>query len=90
MNLGTMKVSQLSPDLRTALQNTQSGEVAQPFMSAAGAEIIVRCDPKVEKVVAFEMPSRKDVENRLYNDQMSLMSRRYLRDLRRDAVVEYR
>lgn len=90
MSLGTMKIAQLSPDLRNALANTQSGEVAQPYMSSAGVEIIVRCDPKVEKVVAFQMPSRTDVENRLFNDQMSLMSRRYLRDLRRDAVVEYR
>lgn len=90
MNLGTMKPADLSPDLRKALENTQSGDVAQPFFSQAGLEIIVRCDPKAEKVVAFEMPTRKQVESRLFQDQMSMMARRYLRDLRRDAVVEYR
>jgi peptidyl-prolyl cis-trans isomerase SurA len=90
MNLGTMRVSQLSPDLRKALANTQSGDVAQPFISSAGVEIIVRCDPKVAKIVAYQMPSRKEVENRLFQEQMSMMARRYLRDLRRDAVVEYR
>ncbi len=90
MSLGNMKVDQLSPELRNALANTQSGDVAAPYMSSAGVEIIVRCDPRIEKVVAFQMPTRKEVEDRLFNDQMSLMSRRYLRDLRRDAVVEYR
>ncbi len=90
MNLGNMKLAQLSPDLRKALANTQSGEVAQPFMSAAGVEIIVRCDQRVEKIVAYQMPTRQEVQNRLFQDQMSMMARRYLRDLRRDAVVEYR
>lgn len=90
MNLGSMKVSQMSPELKNALANTRPGDVASPFISSAGLEIIVRCDPKVEKVVAFQMPTRTEIENRLYQEHMSLISRRYLRDLRRDAVVEYR
>jgi peptidyl-prolyl cis-trans isomerase SurA len=90
MNLGSMRASQLSPDLRNALANTQSGEVAQPFISSAGVEIIVRCDPKVEKLEAYNMPSRDEVHNMLFQEQMSMMARRYLRDLRRDAVIEYR
>ncbi len=90
MNLGNMKASQLSPDLKNALTNTQSGEVAHPFISSAGVEIIVRCDPKVEKIETFKMPSRDDVHNILFQEQISMMARRYLRDLKRDAVIEYR
>jgi len=90
MNLGSMRAGQMSPELRNALATTQPGDVAKPFISSAGVEIIVRCDPKVQKVVAFQMPTRQDIQNRLYNEQMSMLSRRYLRDLRRDAVVEYR
>jgi peptidyl-prolyl cis-trans isomerase SurA len=90
MNLGSLRAGQMSQDLRNALATTQPGDVAKPFISSAGVEIIVRCDPKVQKVVAFQMPTRQDIQNRLYQEQMSMMSRRYLRDLRRDSVVEYR
>jgi peptidyl-prolyl cis-trans isomerase SurA len=90
MNLGSLRAGQMSQELRNALATTQPGDVAKPFISSAGVEIIVRCDPKVQKVVAFQMPTRQDIQNRLYQEQMSMMSRRYLRDLRRDSVVEYR
>ncbi|MGQ0742251.1 MAG: peptidylprolyl isomerase [Alphaproteobacteria bacterium] len=90
MNLGTMRPTQMSPDLRRALENTLPGEVAEPFLSSAGVEIIARCEPKVEKIVAFQIPSRDEIETRLFQERMSIMARRYLRDLRRDAVVEYK
>jgi peptidyl-prolyl cis-trans isomerase SurA len=90
MNLGTMRPNQMSPELRKALENTSPGEVAEPFISSAGVEIIVRCEPKAEKIVAFQIPSRDEIENRLFQERMAIMARRYLRDLRRDAVVEYK
>ena len=44
----------------------------------------------VRKIVPFQMPTRDEVENQLYSDQIAIMARSYLRDLRRDAVVEIR
>jgi hypothetical protein len=35
-------------------------------------------------------PTKEDVENRLYNQELSMLARRYLRDLRRDATIEMR
>ena len=58
--------------------------------SAAGVEIIVRCDTAVRKIVPFRMPTRDEVENQLYSEQIAIMARSYLRTLRRDAVVEIR
>jgi hypothetical protein len=34
------------------------------------------------------MPTRDEVEQQLYEDQMTVYARRYLRDLRRDANIE--
>lgn len=90
MDLGTMHLTDLSPQIQGALAKTQPGDVAEPFQSAAGIEIIVRCDKAVPVVTAFQMPSRDDVENQLFEEQMSVLARRYLRDLRRDADVETR
>jgi peptidyl-prolyl cis-trans isomerase SurA len=33
-------------------------------------------------------PDRRDIEGRLYQEQLSMLSRRYLRDLRNSATIE--
>jgi peptidyl-prolyl cis-trans isomerase SurA len=87
-NLGRMQLSLLSPEIRNALAQTHEGEPAQPFQSAAGIELIVRCDKAPPKLEVFHMPSRDEVEQQLYEDQMAVYARRYLRDLRRVANIE--
>lgn len=90
MNLGAMKVSDLSPQIQGALSKTHPGDVAEPFQSPAGIEIIVRCDKALPQITAFHMPTKDDIEQQLFEDQMSVLARRYLRDLRREADVETR
>jgi peptidyl-prolyl cis-trans isomerase SurA len=90
MNLGTMRVNELSPQIQAALTKTQPGDVAEPFQSPAGIEIIVRCDKALPQITAFHMPTRDDIEQELFEEQMSVLARRYLRDLRRDADIETR
>ncbi|HUJ02960.1 MAG TPA: hypothetical protein VLW75_04925, partial [Rhizomicrobium sp.] len=90
MDLGNMKVSELSPQIQAALAKTRPGDVAEPFQSPAGVEIIVRCDKAAPQITAFHMPSRDDIEEQLFEEQMSVLARRYLRDLRREADVETR
>ncbi len=90
MNLGNMKVGDLSPEIQKALAATHSGEAAVPFMSEAGVELIGRCDKKVVVQTAYVMPTRQDVENQLFQQQISAMARRYMRDLRRGVDVETR
>ena len=76
--------------LRKALEKTGPGEVAQPFFSQAGLELIMRCDEAPPKLVAFELPSRAELQQQLFVQQMGVYAKSYLRDLRRDAVVETR
>ncbi|HUO02418.1 MAG TPA: hypothetical protein VMU31_06545, partial [Rhizomicrobium sp.] len=90
MNLGNMRVGDLSPEIQKALANTHSGEMAQPLMSTQGVELIARCDKKVVVQTAYTMPSRQEVENMLFDQQISAMARRYMRDLRRGVDVEVR
>ena len=87
-NLGKMQLASLSPDIRQALAKTQPGETTQPFHSPAGIELIVRCDKPAPKIEVYQMPTRDSVEQQLYEEQMTVYARRYLRDLRRVANIE--
>ena len=88
--LGPTMPKDLNPELRDALAKTGPGEVVEPFFSVAGLEIIMRCDPAPPKLVAFELPSRDQLQQQLFVQQMTIYAKSYLRDLRRDAVVETR
>jgi len=90
MNLGNMKLDDLSAEIRDALANTQPGQTTAPFLSAAGVEIIARCDKPVQQETAFTMPSKEQIEEQLYEEQMSVLARRYMRDLKRVADIETR
>jgi peptidyl-prolyl cis-trans isomerase SurA len=89
-HLGTMDPKLLAPVLRDALAKTGPGEVVQPYFSPAGLEIIMRCDAAPPKPTVFKMPTRDQVEQQLFVQQMSVFAKSYLSELRRDAVVETR
>ena len=90
MNLGTMRLTNLSAQIRQALSKTTAGEATQPFESSAGIELIVRCDKRPPQVIAYKVPTRDEVANQLYQEQMAVLARRFLRHLRRHADIETR
>jgi peptidyl-prolyl cis-trans isomerase SurA len=90
MNFGMARLADLSPQVQNALAKTESGGVAQPFLSDAGVELFVRCDKAVIKQQVYVLPKREDVERQLFEEQISAMARRYNRDLKRDADIEVR
>ena len=49
--------------------------------------LILICDRKDD--IGLQV-SREAIEDNIYSQKIGMMSRRYLRDLRRDAVIEYR
>jgi peptidyl-prolyl cis-trans isomerase SurA len=88
--LGMTRLADLNQETRTAIGKTVSGGVAEPFQSAAGIEIFVRCDPRVAKQVPWKVPTREQIEQQLFQEQISALARRYNRDLRRNADIEVR
>ena len=66
------------------------GETAAPFLSDAGVELIGRCDKHVEVKTAYVMPTRQQVEDQLFQNQIATLARRYLRDLKREANIQVR
>ena len=88
-NLGTLKVSQLSGSIAPIVATLQVGESTQPFRTETGFSILIVCD-REDSGEAAQLPTRIDIEDRLYDQKISMQARRYLRDLRRDSMVEIR
>jgi peptidyl-prolyl cis-trans isomerase SurA len=89
-DMGAMKLSDLSPEIQKAIAATPPGEMAPPLMSTAGIELLGRCDARVEVRTAFTLKSKEEIEQQLFDEQISVLARRYLRDLKRDADIEER
>lgn len=90
MDLGRVRLADLSVQIRDILAKTESGGVAAPFLSDAGVEVFVRCDKAIPKLQVFQMPTEDQIREQLFDEQMSALARRYSRDLRRNADVEVR
>ena len=77
----------LNPELRDGLLKTGPGEVVNPFFSAAGLELIVRCDQAPAKLGVVQLPTREELRQQISSQKMSVYAKSYLRDLRRGAIV---
>lgn len=79
-------------DLPAALQRLmlpmQVGQATQPFGSLdEGVRVLVMCG---RDEVDQSAPSYDDIYNQLNEERINSRARRYLADLRRDAVIEFR
>jgi peptidyl-prolyl cis-trans isomerase SurA len=90
MRLGEINLTTLSPEIGQQISNTAPGAVVPPFGSPAGIEVFVRCDERIREAVPFVLPTRADMGQQLFIQQMTVLARSYMRDLRRDAVIEVR
>ena len=82
-------VKNLPPQLQDMMLNLQIGQATPPFGSQEdGVRVLVLCgrdDPQVAEGPSFEQ-IKTDMEDQKVNRRAQI----YLRDLRRDAVVDYR
>ena len=82
-------IRDLPPALQQIMLDLQVGEASLPFGSLKdGIRSLVLCgrdDP-----VAANSPSFDQIHSQLEEERVNRRARRYLRDLRRDAVIEYR
>jgi peptidyl-prolyl cis-trans isomerase SurA len=83
-----VKLRDLPPALQQLMLPMQVGQATQPFGSLEeGVRVLVICG---RDEVSPNEPSYDQVFNQLSEERISIRSRRYLRDLRRDAVIEFR
>lgn len=85
--LGSIAADAVLPAIRDALQPLDEGENTGVLQSAVGLQALIVCD---RAIAGPGVPTRDDLEGQLRGQQLSLLSRRWLRDLRRDSTVEIR
>lgn len=83
----TLTAAQMRNPMRDKMLATEAGTVVPIGRTDRGVEALIVCDRKDD---VGNQPTRDSIENTLFNQEVSMMSRRHLRDLRRDAVVEFR
>lgn len=76
------------PDaMAVAVRDLEAGKLSPPLNTADGTSLFIVCDRKDNIGVDI---SREAIADNIYAQRVAMMARRHLRDLRRDAVVEYR
>ena len=83
-----VKLRDLPPQLQEILLNLQVGEATPPFGSITdGVRVLIVCgrdDP-----VSANAPNPEQIMAQLEEERVNKRARIYLRDLRRDAIIEY-
>jgi peptidyl-prolyl cis-trans isomerase SurA len=86
-DLGESDSAELLPEFRDAVHSLKVGQVSAPVRTSAGVHVVALCG---QRQAGVDVPNKDQVENRLYQQQMSMLSKRYLRDLRNSAAIEMR
>ena len=83
-----VKMRDLPPQLQEMMLQMQVGQATRPFGSIEeGVRVLVLCG---RDEVDPSMPSFDQVFAQINEERVNVRSRRYLRDLRRDAVIDFR
>ena len=85
--IGDRLLQELPTELHDELLKKDAGDTLSPRLSEETIDIILICDRKDDIGVQV---NRNTIEDNIYSQKLGMMSRRHLRDLRRDAVIEYR
>ena len=86
-DLGEAEITDLAPAFQDAANNLKVGQVSDPIRTDAGLHLIAVCGKRQSGAQA---PTHDQIENRLRGQQLALISKRYLRDLRNSATIETR
>ena len=84
-DLGESDVADLLPQFQQVARSAEIGSVSSVVRSPLGVHLLAVCG---RRLGGPEAPSTQQVESRLQNQNYAMLGRRYLRDLRADALIE--
>jgi peptidyl-prolyl cis-trans isomerase SurA len=85
--LGKMEIGKLGVPLRGIIRDLKLGIASRPIRTPSGISIFMVCNKSLPKT---ELPTAQQIRTRLKRERLSVLVRRYMRDLRRTAVVDVR
>lgn len=86
-DLGEAEIADLAPEFKTAAQTLKVGEISAPIRTKVGLHVLAVCGKRSAGAAQID---HDQIENRLTGQQLSMIARRYMRDLRNSATIETR
>jgi peptidyl-prolyl cis-trans isomerase SurA len=77
----------LAPALRSILDSVETGHLTPPEQTAEGIQMFAICSKKESKTDA---PGLKETRDKMFEKKFGAQANRYLADLRRQAMIEYK
>jgi peptidyl-prolyl cis-trans isomerase SurA len=77
----------LPENLRNVLNSTEVGKLTKPEPSAQGVSVFALCEKRENTT---DTPQRRATQRELFASRYEAVSSRYMKDLRRSAIIEYK
>jgi len=85
-----IRLKDLPPALQNILKEMSIGQATPAFGSAKeGLRVLVLCG-RDDSAVQSKAPNFEEIYAQMNEERVNMRARRYLRDLRRDAIIDYR
>jgi peptidyl-prolyl cis-trans isomerase SurA len=86
-DLGETETKDLAPAFRDVADKLDVGQVSDPIRTDAGLHLVAVCSKRMGGAQAL---TRDQIEARLYGEELAMIAKRQLRDLRNSATIEIR
>jgi peptidyl-prolyl cis-trans isomerase SurA len=86
-DLGEAETADLLPEFADAAKALEVGQLSAPIRTKVGLHVLAICGKRSAGAAQID---HDQIENRLTGQQLSMVARRYMRDLRNSATIEYR
>lgn len=87
VEISPLRLRDLNTAYREAVEELEVGDTTDVLQDSDGRRVLVVCAIRAPQV---QEPDFDQVYDQLEQQRLSMMARRYLRDIRRDAIVDYR
>jgi peptidyl-prolyl cis-trans isomerase SurA len=77
----------LTAGLREILDKTEEGRLTAPEVTPQGIEVFALCN---KRTIASDLPGKREARDKILNDRFVDQGKKYLKELRTTAMIEYR
>jgi peptidyl-prolyl cis-trans isomerase SurA len=83
----TRSSADLTPQLRTILGSLEIGRLTTPDVTPQGLQMFALCEKKQSKT---DSPAKKETRDQIFSKRFEAESKKYLEELRKQAMIEYK
>ncbi|WP_308909842.1 peptidylprolyl isomerase [Pseudokordiimonas caeni] len=85
--VGLLRIRDLQPDVRGEVEKLEIGDATTLQKMPDGWRVLLLCDRREPEV---QEPEFDAIYDQIEQQRLSMMARRYLRDIRRKSIIDYR